>query len=87
MAYGIDLTAAFSDAEEARERENVKNAKWTILHNGKLLPVCNLYDSDGNEIANHFHAFVCVAYDASLSDGNWLTISRLDPGDLDVRRP
>lgn len=78
------LTAA-EVAEETQERRNVAAARWSIMHDGKLLPVTNVYDSDGNEITNHFHASACVAFDASLPDGKWLTIGNLDPTDLNRR--
>lgn len=57
-------------------------ARYSIMHDGKLLPVTNMYDSDGNETSNNFRAYVCVAFDSQLDDGSWVTISNLDPGDV-----
>lgn len=69
------------DADEARERRNVEYAKWSVLEDGNLLPVTNIYDSDGNEIANPMHAATCVAYDAARQNQKWV-VMRLEPGEL-----
>lgn len=83
----IDFKAASSAAVEAQERVNVKNARWTIMHDGMLLPVTNLYDSEGNEISNPMRAYSVVAYDASRSSENWTTISGVDPGEVWSKSP
>lgn len=74
--YGIDLKS------EAVERFNVRRAKWTILHDGNLLPVTNLFDSDGNEIQNPLRAVAVVAYDEYVAKDHWLTIGNVDPGEI-----
>lgn len=72
-----------SVSEEARERANLAAAKWSILFGGILLTVTNLYDSDGNEIANPMRAVTCVAFDADRTAGQqWLVIEGLDPGEI-----
>lgn len=73
-----------STLEESQERRNVARAKWTILYDGNLLPVTNLYDSDAEEIDDPMHACACVAYDPDSTDteGHWLTIGSLDPGEV-----
>lgn len=68
--------------EEAQERRNVARAKWTILYGGNLLPVTNLYDSEGEEINDPMCARACVAFDPSLTEGHWVTIGNIDPGEV-----
>lgn len=80
--FGVDMTAHIAAQIDAQEVKNVAKAEWTVLHNGKLLPVTNLYDSDGNDIFNPMHARTVVAYDASRPDKRWITITKIDPGDI-----
>lgn len=74
--YGIDLKS------EAVERRNIARAKYTILRNGLLLPVTNLFDSDGEEIQNPMHAARVVVYNASRPDGDLWEVYEIDPGEL-----
>lgn len=60
---------------EAIERTNVGRAKYLIRHEGKDLPVTNLFDSDGNEVNDPRVATRCVAYDKSLPGAKWVAIS------------
>lgn len=62
---------------KAQERLNVANHKWTILRNGKLLPVVNLFGIDGQPVANPMHAFRVVVYE----DEQWL-VYPCQPGEL-----
>lgn len=68
--------------EEAQERRNVARARWTILHDGNLLPVTNLYDSEGEEINDPLRACAVVCFDPDNPDGNWWTIGNIDPGEV-----
>lgn len=78
--YGIDCGRIF-ERTEAEERANVATAKWDLFEDGKLLPVTNLYDSDGTEIENPMHAATCVVYDETRIAGRWI-VMRLEPGEL-----
>lgn len=71
--------------ELARERANVENARWTILHDGDILPVTNLYDGEGRATSNPNEAFSIVAFDKRLTEGKWLAISKIEPGDIWTR--
>lgn len=79
---GIDCAEAISGYTEAQERENVRLAKWSILHNGKVLPVTNLYDSDGAATDDRILADRAVAFDKDRPSGPWVTISGLEPYDI-----
>src|SRR4051812_17805336 len=74
-SYGIDFKS------EAVERFNVRHAKWTILYGGNLLPVTNLFDSEGNEIQNPMRAVSIVAYDEHVPKERWL-VMLVSPGEL-----
>lgn len=78
---GIDMSK-LAEYSEAQERENVRLARWTVMHEGKLLPVTTLFGSDGNETANPFRALMVVAYDRDLPNGKWLTIDGIKPGEV-----
>ncbi len=62
----------------AAERVNLASAKYSVHHNGKFLPVTNLFDSDGNEISNPMRADRCVCCDES---SGWYVV-RVKPGDI-----
>lgn len=79
--FGIDMQKHIDAQVDAREIANVVKAKWTLLHDGILLPVTNLYDRDGNEIYNPMRAYSVVVY-TGLADKPWTTISNIDPGEL-----
>jgi hypothetical protein len=81
-SHGIDCSGALGGYTEVQERENVRLAKWSILHDGKLLPVTNLYDSEGEATDDWILADRAVAFDADRADGNWITISGLEPYDI-----
>lgn len=80
--HGFDCSAAIGGYTEAQERENVRLAKWSILHDGKLLPVTNLYDSEGEATEDWILADRAVAFDKDRADGNWVTIYSLEPYDI-----
>lgn len=79
------MSDAPHDYTEAQERENVRLARWSILHNGKVLPVTNLYDSDAESTMDAMLACAAVAYDRDATDGKWIALGNLDPGDIWIR--
>jgi hypothetical protein len=70
MTRGIDLSAALSPEEPSEH-------KWTILQEGKLLPVTVLLGMDGQRVGNPLHAFRCVV----RVIGGWQAI-RCEPGEI-----
>lgn len=70
--------------ELARERSNIANAKWVFDYDGKVLPVTNLFDSEGEATNDHVLACSCVAYDAESKhpNGKWLCFGNLEPGEV-----
>lgn len=69
--------------ELAKEQRNIANAKWLIDHDGKVLPVTNLYDSDGESTDSPVLTRSLVAYDADNQiGGKWLAIGNVEPGDV-----
>lgn len=86
MSNKIDIGAVTLADEEAREQRNVANARWLIDYDGKTLPVTNLL-RDGEAIFDPIMATTCVAFDSSLTDGKWCTISNLEPGDVWNKTP
>lgn len=73
---------AASPAEEADEAVSIESARWTILHDGLILPVTTMFDGDGNLTNNPMHAYSIVCYNEHLTDGRWMTISNVDSGDI-----
>lgn len=66
---GIDCEAAISAL-------NVARSKFWIEHNGRMLKVTNLFDTNGTEIfVPTDRLFSCVAYDDHATSGHWLTLS------------
>lgn len=74
-------------AEEAQERASILAARWTILQDGLILPVTNLFDSDGNRTGNPHEAFSVVAYNEHLTGDKWMMISEIEPGDVWSKSP
>lgn len=69
------------------ERTNIAAAKYTILHEGHLLPVTNMFDNHGDDVDSPMRAFRCVAYwaDAPGDEGKWYAI-QCKPGEIAPKR-
>ena len=77
-----------ADAQEREaEDRNVANHKFTIMHEGKLLPVTNMFGMDGRDVIDPMHAFQCVVYDKDSTDpkGQWVWMT-CTPGEIAPRR-
>lgn len=71
--------------EDAAGALAVAGYKFTILHEGKVLPVTNMFGMDGREVSNPMHAFRCVVFDKDGPEGKWVAIT-CTPGELALRR-
>jgi hypothetical protein len=60
-----------------RARLNVANAEFSVLTDGKLLPVAIMYGMDGRIVRNPLHAFQCVVF----ANGG-LQMAACVPGDI-----
>jgi len=60
------------------ESFHIAHAKWTVMCNGKLLPVTNLMSLHGDRVGNPMHAHACVAFDPDMG---WIAVE-CKPGDI-----
>jgi hypothetical protein len=83
----IKLPEPKDDAAATAALLIVAKSKYTIIHEGKLLPVTNLFGMDGRDVTNPMHAFQCVVYDKDSTDpkGKW-TWMTCEPGEIAPRR-
>ena len=81
------VRAAINKVADETVARNVANAKWTIMHEGKLLPVTDLFGMDGRDVTNPMHAFQCVVYNKDGTDpkGKWIWMT-CTPGEIAPRR-
>jgi hypothetical protein len=64
------------------ERASIAAAKYTVLYDGRLLPVVHMMDNYGGDVQNPMRAFRYVAYDAEgPEDGKWIA-ERCKPGEI-----
>lgn len=83
MSNSIDIPALdFHMGERERARLNVANARYTILHEGRLLIVAIMYGMDGRIVDNPLHAFRCAVF---LGNGEFELV-QCTPGDVVPRR-
>lgn len=68
--------------EDAADARDAASAKFTVLHEGSLIPVTKMYDALHNETDNPLHAFVCVA---CMGPEQWIAIP-VTPGEIAPRR-
>lgn len=70
--------------ELAQEIRNVARAKFIFDYEGKVLPVTNLFDREGDATDCLELATSCVAYDADSKhpQGKWLCFGNLSPGEV-----
>ena len=68
----------FHLGEKERARLDAANSKFTVLHEGRLLPVLIMYGMESQIVVNPLHAFVCIARD---TDGQIVQVQCV-PGDI-----
>lgn len=59
--------------------------KYTLLHEGQLLPVVNMMDLLGEQTTNPLHAFMCVCYFPENPKSPWLA-TETRPGEIAMRK-
>lgn len=71
-------------AELEQELRNIARAKFIFDYDGKVLPVTNLFDREGDATDCPELATSCVAYDADSKhpQGKWLCFGNLEPGEV-----
>jgi hypothetical protein len=67
--------------EKERQEVNPANSKYTVLHEGTLLPVMRMYGMDSQRVTNPLHAFFCVAF----YEGKWVMM-KSEPGNIWPKR-
>lgn len=83
MKIYVNDDSGIIDVARAVERHSVASAKYSIEWDGRVLPVTNLFDSEGVEVFSPIDACRCVCYDESNpGDAQWRVIWNLNPGDI-----
>ena len=74
----VPLEARLTDRD--RHDSDPANAKFTVLHEGSLLPVGRMFGMDGQRVTNPLHAVLCAVW-----DGKWKMI-QCHPGEVSPKR-
>lgn len=65
------------------EKWNIRNARWTLIYEGELVPVTNMFDYIGQYTLNPLRAFSCALY--CPSTGEWMAM-QVHPGEITVKK-
>ena len=63
-----------------RYDSNPSHARFTVLHEGSLLPVGRMFGMDGQRVQNPLHAVICAVW-----DGKWKMV-QCHPGEVSPKR-
>lgn len=70
MSEPINIPLEALQTPEDKRDSDPANAKFTVMYEGKLLPVARMFGMDGQRVFNPLHAVLCVAW----RSGKWMMI-------------